>query len=397
MGGTRRAASGHRDSGRFRLGRRPLLAAGVALAIGWNGRARAAGVIRVGVSGPLTGPQAQYGRQWKRGFDLALDLINGPEGGIHGKKLAYEFEDSQNDPRQAVAIAQKFVSDPSIIAELGDFSSTTSMAASPIYQRGKLVQLGFTNSHPKFTDGGDYIWSPSLSQAEEQPQLADLAIGRLGFRRPAVLHLNTDWGTQAAALFVKAAKARGVAVAASEGYLPDERDFRSILTRVMQAKPDSLVLESYYSDGALIVRQAREAGITLPIAAVGSIYSPEFIKLGGKAANGVYTESEFFPDDPRPEVQAFVKAYEAKYHETPDAFAAFAYDAMILTAAVLRQYGTTRTDFQEGLGKISNVPSVIFGRLHFDPKTRRVAGAKVTDIEVVNGKFTLYDGKPAHS
>ena len=84
-----------------------------------------------GVSGPLTGPNAQYGAQWKAGFDLALDQINA-NGGINGRPLQYVFEDSQSDPRQAVSIAQKFVADPRILIELGDFSSPASMAASPI-------------------------------------------------------------------------------------------------------------------------------------------------------------------------------------------------------------------------------------------------------------------------
>src|SRR6478672_13007836 len=73
--------------------------------------------IMLGVSGPLTGPNAQYGTQWKQGFDLALDDILAG-GGINGRKLAYQFEDSQSDPRQSVAIAQKFVSDPKIVLEL---------------------------------------------------------------------------------------------------------------------------------------------------------------------------------------------------------------------------------------------------------------------------------------
>src|SRR5476651_2072312 len=85
--------------------------------------------VMIGVSGPLTGPNAQYGAQWKQGFDLALDEIQAA-GGIDGRKLAYTFEDSQSDPRQSVAIAQKFVSDPKIVMELGDFSSPASMAAS---------------------------------------------------------------------------------------------------------------------------------------------------------------------------------------------------------------------------------------------------------------------------
>src|SRR3982074_2519545 len=124
--------------------------------------------IYLGVSGPLTGPNAQYGAQWKQGFDLALDEIQAA-GGVNGRKLVYAFEASQSDPRQSVAIAQKFVSDPKIVMEMGDFSSPASMAASPIYQRGGLVQFGFTNSHPDFTKGGDFMWSTSGSQAGEEP------------------------------------------------------------------------------------------------------------------------------------------------------------------------------------------------------------------------------------
>ena len=116
--------------------------------------------VMVGVSGPLTGQNAQYGAQWKKGFDLALDEINST-GGIKGHPLTYDFQDSQSDPRQSVAVAQKFVSDPNIVVEAGDFSSTASMAASPIYERAGLVQFGFTNSHPNFTKGGDYMWSNS--------------------------------------------------------------------------------------------------------------------------------------------------------------------------------------------------------------------------------------------
>ena len=95
------------------------------------GRSFADEPILVGVSGPLTGPNAQYGAQWKDGFDLAVAQINA----AGGPPIQYVFEDSQSDPRQAVTIAQKFVNDPRIVAELGDFSSTASMAASPIYNR----------------------------------------------------------------------------------------------------------------------------------------------------------------------------------------------------------------------------------------------------------------------
>src|ERR1700690_338946 len=94
--------------------------------------------VTIGVSGPLTGQNAQYGAQWKKGFDLALEELN--KTGVKGRPLQYVFEDSQADPRQTVAIAQKFVSDPKIVVEVGDFSSTSPVAAPLISQRAELFQ-----------------------------------------------------------------------------------------------------------------------------------------------------------------------------------------------------------------------------------------------------------------
>jgi branched-chain amino acid transport system substrate-binding protein len=346
--------------------------------------------VTIGVSGPLTGQNAQYGAQWKKGFDLALEEVN--VKGVKGRPLQYVFEDSQADPRQSVAIAQKFVSDPKIVVELGDFSSTASMAASSIYQRAGLVQFGFTNSHPNFTKGGDFMWSNSVSQADEQPRLAKYAAD-LGFKHVAVLYLNTDWGRSSQAIFTQSAKSLGVDVVASEGYQPDEKDFRSTLVRVRDAQPDAIILISYYADGALITRQTRSVGLSQPIVASGSVYSPKFIELAGDAGNGVFTESNFFPGDARPEVQAFVTKFKAKYNEEPDDFNAVAYDTIILLAAVIDKYGLDRTAIRDGLAEIKDVPSVIYGKASFDTQTRRVAGARAVYLVVKNGQFVLWDGK----
>lgn len=379
------------------LRRRLLLSASAGLALSFFGVASAAPAagepVFFGVSGPLTGPNAQYGTQWKAGFDLALDEINA-NGGINGRPLQYVFEDSQSDPRQAVGIAQKFVDDKRILIELGDFSSPASMAASPIYQRAELVQLGFTNSHPDFTKGGDFIWSPSVSQADAQPLLADLSV-RQGFRHIAVLFQNTDWGRASKDVFVKAAAARGAQVVAAEGYQPTDKDFRATLLRARDAKPDALVLISYYSDGAQIARQARASGIDLPIVAASSVYSPKFMELGGDAVNGVTTNTSFFPDDPSPEVQHFVRAFKAKYNRQPDAFNAFAYDATIIAAYALRTGGLDRRGVRDALPKLHDVPSVVFGKANFDPTTRRVIGVKSVNLVVQNGQWALLGSKPA--
>lgn len=349
--------------------------------------------ILIGVSGPLTGANAQYGLQWKQGFDLALDKINA-DGGVKGRKVAYVFEDSQSDPRQAVAIAQKFVADPRIVIELGDFSSPASMAASAIYQRGGLVQYGFTNSHPDFTKGGDFMWSPSVSQADEQPLLAAYAVSRLGLKRIAILHLNTDWGRTSKDHFSRAAKELGAEVVIAEGYQPEERDFRSTLVRARDANPDGFALISYAPDGALIVRSARQVGLKQPILAASSVYSPRFIELGGEAVEGVHTGSRYFPDDPRPEVRAFVNGFKAKYGGTePDAFNAYAFDAVNFAVAAIRHGGTDRRAIRDALGQVRDVSSVIFSKATFDTKTRRILGAKNVELVVKGGRFQVWDGR----
>lgn len=343
--------------------------------------------IVYGVSGPFTGDNAEYGTIWKKGFGLALDEINGA-GGIKGRKVELVYEDSQSDPKQTVPIAQKFIGDKRILAELGDFSSPASMAASPIYQRGKLVQFGFTNSHPNFTLGGDFMFSTSLTQQFTAAYMAQEAVDTLKTLKQAVLYLDTDWGHVTSGLYVDKAKSLGANIAFSGSYLNTEKDFRALLLKARDAKPDVLILISYYNDGALIVQQARSVGITATIFAAGSCYSPRFISLGGDATNGVFMTTGFFPSDPRPEVQSFVSAYKKRYNETPDAFAAGAYDALKVLAWATEKGGPDRVAIQQALRTGTNIPSVTYGPFKFDTN-RRVDDAKQYLITIQNGQYTL--------
>jgi branched-chain amino acid transport system substrate-binding protein len=238
--------------------------------------------ILIGVSGPLTGPVAQYGLAWKKGFDLALAEING-SGGIKGRQLQYVFTDTQNDPKQTVATAQKYVADPRIVLATGDFSSTSSMAASAIYQRAGLVQFGFNNSNPSFTKGGDYLWSNSPNDLNEA--FAHAAYTRdLGLKRVALFQLNTDWGKTAGDYTVAALKKDGVEVALREAYLPDEKDFKTVITKAKALGVDGIVFVSYANDAALLVQQIRGQGLGVPIVANGANASADFPALAGASA-----------------------------------------------------------------------------------------------------------------
>lgn len=346
----------------------------------------AADTVKFGVSGPFSGNDAEYGRIWKKAMAMALDEINAD--GIKGRKVELDYEDSQADPKQSVPIAQKFVGNKSILAELGDFASPASMAASPIYQRAKLVQFGFTNSHPDFTKGGDYMFSLVLSQDQDAAYLAKTANDKLG-KKHAVLSQETDWGKSTKDVYVKTVKQLGGQVVADENYLVDEKDFKAVLSKVRDAKPDVLALISYYNDGALIMQQAQQVGLDTKVVANGACYSPQFIKLGGKAVEGVVLTTLFFPSDTRPEVQTFVANYRKRYKEDPDQFAALAYDATKILAWATEQGGFDRQGIHKALIDGTNIPSVIYGPFKFGPD-RRADQLKEVVIQVKDGKFALF-------
>jgi branched-chain amino acid transport system substrate-binding protein len=290
-------------------------------------------------------------------------------------------------------VAQKFVADPRIIVELGDFSSGASMAASQIYQRGGLVQFGFTNSHPDFTSaGGDYTWSNSVTQVQASPALADFAVTELGLQKLAVFYLNTDWGQTSYDLFAVRAEELGAEIVSTAAYLAEEKDFRSALTSARDAAPDALVLFSYQADGALIVQQLQQTGLDVPVVGASPIQSPDFLELGGEAVEGTYILGQFLDSDPRPEVKSVVDSYIAKYNETPDFFAMHAYDTMNLIAKAIEIGGPTREGVHGALPQLKDVPSVIYGKATFNPETRRVQDPQFVGLQIQDGEFVLWDG-----
>lgn len=352
-------------------------------ACGVVGGSAAGDTVYFGVSGPVTGPNAEYGRLWKQGFDLALDKVNA-EGGINGKKVDLKWEDSQSDPKQTAPIAQKFVNDSSVIAELGDFSSPASMAASPIYQQRRVVQYGFTNSHPDFTKAGDHIWSPSLTQQFFQRENAKIVSKRA--KKVSVVYQQTDWGKTAFDIFSAAAKDLGVSIVYSSPFLTDSTDFRPILIQARDAAPDAVVHLGYGPDGALIVKQLRDLGFTGQF--FGGQNTPEFLRLAGSAAEGDLITGTFVGSDPRPEVQSFVSAFRAKYHEEPGEFNVYAYDALSTLVTAARNGGASRDGVQKGLTEGQGFPSVQFGTLSFDGQ-RRPKDVVARELIVKNGVFVL--------
>ncbi|MGH3262588.1 MAG: ABC transporter substrate-binding protein, partial [Trebonia sp.] len=146
---------------------------------------------------------------------------------------------------------------------------------------------------------------------------------------------------------------------------------------------------SYYTDGALLLQQAQDVGLNGKILAATSCYSNQFVKLGGSAVNGAVMSVLFFPGDPRPQVQRFVKAYEKRYHEAPDQYRARAYDALKILAWATEHGGPTREGIRTALADGTAIPSILFGDFKFDGE-RRVAHYQEELITVKDGQFVQY-------
>jgi branched-chain amino acid transport system substrate-binding protein len=343
--------------------------------------------IYIALSAPITGNYAEYGTTFKRAIELGIKQINAA-GGINGRSIELIIGDSKGIPKESATLAQKFTSDSRIVAQIGDFTSTCSLAAQPIYDRAGMVQLTPTSTHPDFAPGSPYSFSIAGKQTEEGPFMARFAIETLQKKKIAFIYINNDWGIAMRDNFIKTAKNLGAEIVAEEAYFDGTTDFTAILTKFRALNPDLLYLTSMYNDGALISKQRQKLGWNdVMVMGAGSLYSPKFIELGGDAVENVYTSCVFFPDEPRPEVQQFVKGFEEAYQQTPNVFAAVAYDSAKLLAYAIQQAGMDRKAIRDALAQVKDFPGVT-GKITFSE-----AGDVVKEYRkmyVKDGKFQLY-------
>lgn len=355
-----------------------------------TGGSTSGSTVYFGVSAAITGQYAQYGQQFKEGFELAVDQVNA-KGGVDGHPVALKYEDSQSDPKQSVAVAQKFVGDKDVILVFGDYSSAASIPASPIYTAGKLVQYGFNNSNPSFTEkGSQYQWSTSITTSASYQWTADY-IKKQGVTSVGLTYLNTaDWGIPAYNAFKAEAEKVGLTITDAEGVLDTSDDYRPSLTKAVAAKPQAFVHIGYGPDAAKLVSQLRSIGYQ------GTFYGGQDEQSfnGTPAAEGSVVGAQFVPSNPDPAVQAFVTAFKAKYpgEKAVTGFEAGAYDALNVAVAAVKAGGPTRDGVLTGFGALKDVPSVVYGKITLDPTTRRVQSPQLTPVVLKGGAWTPLNG-----
>lgn len=359
-----------------------MFAALFLLAIG--GASFGADTIKIGLSAPITGNYAEYGENFKFAAEMAAKLVNS-QGGLLGKQVELVVMDSKGDPKEAALIAQKMVEDQSIVAEVGDFTSTCCMAAAPIFERGGMVQISPTASHPGFAPSGKYMFGIIGTQATEGPFNAHYTVkGYLGAKSVGVIYINNDWGQVTMEEFVNGAKKEGINVTAVELFMEAERDYVAVLNKIKQTNPDCIFVVAHYNEASAICRQIRKMGWNVKKAAPSSIFSAKMIELGGESVEGIATNSYFALEDPNPKVQAFIKDFESVAKRKPNMHAACAYDSVnMVFDAIKRANSTDRTAIRDALAATKD----------FDGVTGKLTFTDVGDIARKYMVLTIEKGK----
>jgi branched-chain amino acid transport system substrate-binding protein len=343
--------------------------------------------IKIGMVNPLSGNAATYGVSTKNGMELAMEEIN-KAGGVEGRKFELVFEDDAGDPKQAAAATQKLVDRPDILLIQGSALSSSTLAMAPIIERARIPHMVVSSSTPKLRGINPYFLRMAVQDDQVGTQIGEVITKKLALKRVAIMYPNNDYGKGLSAATSLSVKANGGEVVAMLPYLPTDPDFSALITQVKAQNPDALALCGTYTDSGLITKQAREAGLNVPIVGGTGLFSPKYIEIAGRAAEGVILMAVFFPGNPDPRVQEFVKKYQAKYGMLPDQFAALAYDQMYVIAQAVKKVGKNLT--RESLLKALKETrySGVTGEVTFDEKGDWVR--PYLTLTVKDGKFELW-------
>jgi len=295
----------------------------------------------VGVTGPFTGDGAQYGEMFRMAAEMKADEIN-EAGGINGIPLELEFQDDKGDPKEAANTAQKLGSNPRVLAVVGHFNSSCSLAGKEVYNSMGVLQLSPGSTNVTVCEGGDWTFRNVYRDDFQGYFIADFLKYVMGYNRVAVFFDNDDYGRGLRDAFAERANEIGLEIVEEEAYVRDTQEYTPQLTQIMAKKPDAIFISGLYANAAMILTQARNLGLDTPFIGGDGLLSSDLVTNAGKAAEGVIVTCPFLPTVGDEKTQKFVTDFEARYGTQPDAWAALSYDAVGIVAEAIAKVGPER-------------------------------------------------------
>lgn len=346
--------------------------------------------IKIGANLELSGATASYGTSEADAIALAIEEINA-EGGIDGKQLELIKVDNKSDAAESTNAAIKLTSKDKVTAIIGPATSGNSVAQVQIANDSKTPMISPSGTSTTVTVGEDgsvneFAFRTAFIDPFQGTVAANFAANELKVKTAAVYADNaSDYAKGLAASFIKDFEAAGGKIVAQESYVAKDNDFRSTLTRIKAANPEYVFIPGYYEEVGLIVKQARELGITVPLMGADGWDSPTLVDLAGAdALNNTYIITAYSAEDPDGKAKAFADKFTEKYGEAPNSFHALGYDSVYLLKDAIERAGsldgTKIKDALEATDKLD----LVTGLYSMDEFHHPIKSASI--IEFVDGK-----------
>ncbi|MEM1371043.1 MAG: branched-chain amino acid ABC transporter substrate-binding protein [Pseudomonadota bacterium] len=334
-------------------------------ACGDSGDPGAADTIKVGVAGPLTGPNAAFGSQLKNGATQAVEDINAA-GGVNGKQLVLVFEDDVSDPKQGVSVANKMAGE-GVKFIVGHFNSGVTIPASDVYQENGILMVTPASTNPTITERDMWNVFRVCGRDDQQGIIAGRFIAdNLSDQKIAIVHDKTPYGKGLADETRKALSQAGIQDVLYEGINIGEKDLSALVSKIKEAEADIVYFGGVHTEAGLLARQLRDQGSTAKLMAGDGIATDEFAAIAGPAAEG--TLMTFAPDpQKRPEAQAVLGKFADK-KITPEAYTLYSYAVVQILAQAAEKAGAVAAKkVADAMRSGGPFPTVI-GDISFDAK-----------------------------
>lgn len=283
-------------------------------------------VIKIATASPLSGEQTPLGEGIKFGAQLAVKQLSQPLTDLGLNVQVVPFDD-QGRVDTAIQRSRTIVADPDVLVVIGHMNSDAALAASDIYKDADLAMIAPSATNPKLTLRG-YANVNRLSSRDDMQgdAAAHFTVEQLGGKRIFLVHDKTSYGQGTAQAFSDEAKKIGATIAGFEG-TEEQSGFDSLLNAMNSSNLDSIFFTGGYLQGSKLLKQMRDKNIRVPFVATERIDNPEFPRLAGQAAEGIYFETALAAPSAFPNAAQFAKDYKTEFNKDAQAWSAQAYDA----------------------------------------------------------------------
>ena len=361
---------------------------------GCGGSQSSSDTIKIGANLEMTGNNATFGKSASNGALLAIKQVN-TKGGVLGKQLNLVVADNKSEAAEAANSMQKLITQDKVVAVIAPIASSSVIAGAQVNQDNKVLAISPTASNPKVTVDPatnkvrEFMFRAAFIDPFQGSVMANFASKSLKAKTAAIyIDNSSDYAKGLGQFFKETFIKNGGQIVAEEAYLAKDTDFKATLTKIKVANADVVFVPGYYQEVGMLIKQAREIGLTMPVLGGDGWDSAKLPEIaGGAALNNTFFANHYSPDDNSAEIKSFVEAYKQEYNETPDAFAALAYDAtMMVIESIKRANSVDTVKIKDELAKTKDYTAVS-GKITLNETHDAVKSAVI--IEMKDGKQTF--------